>query len=77
MTAQHNEWTNREIVILTALWPDASQAVIEAALPRHPFFSCRNKAQELRISRRAVYKDWKGIAARHRPDAAFDFTRSE
>ena len=76
MTCQHNEWTNREIAILTVLWPDASQAAIEAALPRHPFMSCRNKAQDLKISRRAVYRDWRAIAAQYRSKSVFDFARN-
>ena len=55
--------------------PDASQAAIEAALPRHPFMSCRNKAQDLKISRRAVYRDWRAIAAQYRSKSVFDFAR--
>lgn len=60
-------WTTREIKLVEAMYPNQPRALIEAAIPRHPFHCIRKKAAELKIRRRAVYRDWVDIAERHRP----------
>ena len=69
-----NAWTNHEVARLDRMWPNASRAELEAALPRHAWGSIKGTARRrglVRLINENPQQRMLMICARHIPTFVF------